>query len=112
MTGKAACSGVAVPGVEDPRDEAREMTEAILPSLVACRAAGSSVDLVSLCFGDWETREVLRGQGAGKWRDTCIAFDDTLKLMPGKRWSLVRPVQGIAPSLEICTPASDQLSEP
>ena len=31
------CSGVTVPGVED-REEAREMTEAILPSLVACRA--------------------------------------------------------------------------
>ena len=33
--GSGDCSGVTVPGVED-REEAREMTEAILPSLVAC----------------------------------------------------------------------------
>ncbi len=34
-TGRGDCSGVTVPGVEE-REEAREMTEAILPSLVAC----------------------------------------------------------------------------
>ena len=64
MIGRAACSGVAVPGVEDPREEAREMTEAILPSLVVCeqQCQWSALRSLHVWLPGWRMHEGAQGR--------------------------------------------------